>query len=466
MSAIAVAESAPQPLISVEQLIAGGLAELADGRPEAAAPLLAGALEIDAEHGPAWAAFGELLAATGRQSQAASALRRAHALGGESAASWHRLGAVLRELADLAGAEAAWQRAAELAPAWPMPWLNLGRLALGRGLPETAIAPLRRALELGPGREPETALAHLDLGTALLLIGELAEGFREFEWRFWTGGVTPQFPGTTAPVWDGSALAGRTVMVWIEQGLGDSLQFVRYLRHLNELGGRVWLQVPRPLLSLYANLEGVERLVPEGEEVAGYDLQVPLLSLPRLCGTTLETIPAQVPYLQAPSCGKAGREALAKGGESFRVGLVWGSRPDHPAAPVRDCPLKLLAPLAEIPGLALYSLQFGPQAAELAACPAIVELTGVLGDFASTAALVQEMDLVITVDTAMAHLAGALGRRTWTLLAHQADWRWLQHRDDCPWYPTMRLVRQEQPGDWAGVIARVEQDLRREIAAR
>ena len=285
---------------------------------------------------------------------------------------------------------------------------------------------------------------------------------------------TPARPGFEAPVWDGSPLAGQTVMVWIEQGLGDHLQFARYVRAIRERGGRVWLQTPRPLLRLYATLDGVDRLIPADtpeateEEIGSFDLQIPIISLARVCGTTLDGVPAPIPYLSVPAGAAAAcRESLPAAGEELRVGIVWASRPGGPAGERRDCDVAHFAHLARLPGVALYALQFGERARDLGAHPGsgITDLSAVIGDFATTAAFVRAMDLVITVDTAMAHLAGALGQRVWTLLSEPADWRWLCGRDDSPWYPTMTLFRQPRPGDWGAVFAAVERALGQEVAS-
>lgn len=398
--------------------------------------------------------LGGLWMEVGRLEAARAALARAVALRPGWAEAHNRLGSTLAALGLTADASSAFETAAALAPSWSVPCHNLGQLAMAANEPERAVLQLRAAI----ARDPTAAASHLDLGGQLLLLGAFEKGWREFEWRFGAGGATPQRQGTAAPVWDGRPLNGERVMVWIEQGLGDSLQFVRFLAEIAARGGRVWLQVPLPLVRLYHSLPGVERLVPQGEEVVGFDLQIPLLSLPRICGTTLTTIPAPVPYLTAPH--EIAPRLGARSG-ALRVGIVWASAPGNPAADRRDCPLAGFEPLTRLAGVELYSFQFGERAAELAAHPelALRDLSPLLGDFASTAALASEMDLILTVDTAMAHLAGALGLPVWTLLSEPADWRWLRGRSDSPWYPTMRLFRQPQAGDWEAVMAEVAREL-------
>ena len=394
--------------------------------------------------------LGGLWLELGYLETARAALERAVALRPSWAEAHNRLGSALAALGHSAGANAAFEEAALLAPTWPVPCHNLGQLAMAANLPELAVKHLRGAI----ARDPDAAASHLDLAGQLLSLGRFEEGWREFEWRFGAGGATPKRPGADAPVWDGRALHGEMVVVWIEQGLGDSLQFVRFVPEIAARGGRVWLQAPLSLVRLYQTMPGIDRLVPQGEEVTGFDYQIPLISLARVCGTELHSIPAPVPYLRPlmdlpPRLGP--RTAVR------RVGIVWASAVGNPAADRRDCPVAEFAPLTQLQGVELYSFQFGERAADLAACPEleIRDLSHLLGDFASTAALAAEMDLILTVDTAMAHLAGALGLPVWTLLSEPADWRWLRDRSNSPWYPTMRLFWQRQAGDWRAVMGEV-----------
>lgn len=382
---------------------------------------------------------------------AESACRAAVALRPDWAEAHNRHGGLLHRQGRLNEARNAFQSAADLQPAWFLPHHNLGQVAMHERDPQRAIAHFRESID----REPSFAQSHLDMGALLLQTGALEEGWREFEWRFNHGGATPQRPGCDAPIWDGSPLDGRVVMVWIEQGLGDHIQFCRYVQEIRERGGRVWLQVPPPLLRLYESLEGVERLFTPDEEPTGFDFQVPILSLARICGT----LPARVPYLAAPD---ERVPACVENEPGFRVGIVWASAPGNPAAGRRDCPVSQFARLAGIPNVSVFSLQFG----EHPDVDGIRDLSDSLGDFATTSAIVQRMDLVITVDTAMAHLAGALGQKVWTLLSEPADWRWFLGREDSPWYPTTRLFRQPAPGDWNAVFDQVESALRDEITAR
>jgi Tfp pilus assembly protein PilF len=421
---------------------------------EQAADVLRHAVSVDPGEAAGHYNLAGALEASSRVEEAESACRAALALRPDWAEAHNRLGSLLHRQGRLDEARQTFQSAADLQPAWFLPHHNLGQVAMQERDPRRAIAHFRESIR----REPSFAQSHLDMGALLLQTGDLEEGWRELEWRFNRGGATPQRPGYDAPVWDGSPLDGRVVMVWIEQGLGDHIQFCRYVREIRERGGRVWLQAPRPLLRLYGSLDGVERLVAPGEEPAGFDFQAPILSLARLCGTdATDRIPAGVPYLAAPDCGVP---VCVEAERGFRVGIVWASAPGNPAAGRRDCPVSHFARLAGVPGVSVFSLQLG----ERPDLEGVRDLSDRLGDFATTAAIVERMDLVITVDTAMAHLAGALGKKVWTLLSEPADWRWLLDREDSPWYPTMRLFRQPAPGDWDAVFDRVESALRNELA--
>jgi hypothetical protein len=291
----------------------------------------------------------------------------------------------------------------------------------------------------------------------LLLLGRLREGFAEYEWRWRMPGFATPRRAFAQPMWTGDALAGRTLLVHAEQGLGSAIQFARYVE-LAATGGRVLLECRRPLQRLFA--QSLARpggpaagVVVKGEELPPFDCHAPLMSLPHLLGTTLETIPARVPYLAArPDDVAAWRERLASALRP-RIGLVWAGDANHENDHNRSMPPQFLAPLADAPA-AFFSLQV-PARGELSPVfPAgsVIDLAPALGDFAETAAVIANLDLVISVDTAVAHLAGALARPVWLLLPYVPEWRWLLERDDSPWYPTMRVFRQRKAGDWRGLV--------------
>jgi tetratricopeptide (TPR) repeat protein len=324
----------------------------------------------------------------------------------------------------------------------------LGRLDKGE-------EALRRALAL----DVENLSAQLGLARALLLAGRFAEGWSVYgaRWRR-SKTVLPKFD---SPAWDGSDPRGKRIAVVTEQGFGDSIQFARYAPLLAERCASVQIVCEPPLLRLFGGLPGIERVVVKTESGPGYDAYVPMLELPRLFGTTLATVPASIPYLA--SKGSARRDGPPT------IGLVWAGSPGHENDRNRSIPLEAFVPILGRPGVRFVSLQFGPGAADLTRVGVdslVTDLIPRIRDFADSAALMSQIDLVISADTAPAHLAGAIGRPVWTLLPYAPDWRWMLDRDDTPWYPTMRLFRQPAPGDWASVMCRVDEQLTRYLATR
>jgi hypothetical protein len=292
----------------------------------------------------------------------------------------------------------------------------------------------------------------------LLLRGDFSRGWADYEWRLTTTRTFAQ------PQWDGGPLAGRTILLHAEQGLGDTLHFIRYAERVAAAGGNVVVECQAPLKRLlHDSLERIP-VISHGEPLPSFDVHCPLLSLPRLFQTTLESIPARVPYVDAnDALAPQWRARLADKDRHLKIGLVWAGSEAHQNDRNRSIPLATFAPLAQGPNTCIYSLQKGDAARQAAASSApfpLVDWTSELHDFADTAALIAQLDLIITVDTAMAHLAGALGKPVWALVPHVPDWRWLLDRDDSPWYPTMRLFRQTNPGDWTSVLERVATALR------
>lgn len=299
---------------------------------------------------------------------------------------------------------------------------------------------------------------HLETAQHLLVRGRFEEGWKEFEWRWKAGGVSPeQFP---QPLWDGSPLEGRRLLLWAEQGLGDTIQYLRYAAIAERTGGKVFVECQPGLAELAATASGVAQAIPFGQPLPEFDVHLPFNSAPGAMRTTLETIPAETPYLSVPPDRLAHwRERLGAPAD-FRVGLAWAGNPNQANDRNRSMFGAHFGALASVPGCSFYSLQYGPRAGELDASVA-APLAGDFRDVADTAAVVSQLDLVISVDSMAAHLAGALGRPVWTLLCYAADYRWLLDREDSPWYPGMRLFRQRRPGDWTELIQRVAEALRR-----
>ena len=371
----------------------------------------------------------------------------------------------LNDLGRPAEALASADRAIALKPAFADAHNNRGVALFTLRRCAEARASYERALAL----DPDAPEPRVNRALARLLDGDLAAGFDEYRWRWKAKGAYQHRPRTAYPEWEGEPLAGRRLLVFTEQGFGDTLQFVRFVPPLAEAGAEVTLLVEPPMVRLLgASLPGVtvtDQIAPG----APFDAQAAMLCLPRLTGgVTLETIPAATPYLVADPAVSARWSARLAALPGRKIGLVWAgaSRRDNPAASAidarRSVRLDQLAPLAAAPDVQFVSLQVGEPAAEAQAAPPglrLVDWTSELGDFADTAALVASLDLVITVDTSVAHLAGALGRPVWILSRFDGCWRWLEDRDDSPWYPTARLFRQQAPGDWTSAIDAVARAL-------
>jgi len=480
---------------------------------------------------------------------------------------YHNLAVTLEEICEFAEAISAYQSAINLSPNFAEAHYNLARLLENAGQTEAAIWHYREAIKYQPNFaqaysnlgnilknidqlaeaincyeqaisiKPDYAEAHWNLGISLLTTGDLKRGFAEYEWRW----QTADFPRRSfpQPLWDGTPLNGKTILLYSEQGFGDQIQFIRYVALVAQQGGRIIVECPQPLARLFETVPCVQQIVIKGEPLPEFDWHCPLMSLPHIFGTTLATIPAPIPYLFPPiviplflqeglqegltpvipakegiqksqegeafaalnsgktnnfnrECfaptpvipAKAGiqksqegeafaalnseesnnfnRECFART-SNFQIGIVWAGNPNHKQDALRSCDLRYFLPLLNLPEVKLYSLQKGDRVKDIETIASeiktdlcnIENLDSQLNDFADTAAIVAQLDLVITVDTAIAHLAGAMGKPVWLLLGNHQDWRWMQERDDSPWYPTMRLFRLSKSGDWDELFQRV-----------
>jgi len=361
-------------------------------------------------------------------------------------------------------AEDCFRKVRNLAPGSVETILNLGYALDKQGRSEEALSCYEAVLAVAP----ENAKARYNRAIHQLRSGNIAAGFADYESRF-SAIKNADNRIYTQPRWDGSQLNGRSILVYCEQGLGDAIQFSRYLPSVIKLGGQVVLEVQQPLVSLFSALSGIERVIAKSDEPPLTDCYIPLLSLPHIFGTTLDTVPPPLPHLVPdPSKVEAWRHKLADD-RQFRVGLVWRGSATNPMDGDRSCPLAEFVPLLVLPGVSCYSLQVGPAADEIVSLPQaadLINLTAHLDDFSDTAALVANLDLIISVDTAVAHLAGAMGKPVWIMLVHTPDWRWMLDRDDSPWYPTARLFRQPQPGDWNSVAREIASALQIQLSSQ
>jgi hypothetical protein len=326
---------------------------------------------------------------------------------------------------------------------------------------DKTIAYARRALAL----DPAAPGPHFQLAEALLLRGEFAEGWREYEWRYRIAGAPPLLPATDRPQWDGAPLADATLLLIADQGFGDSIQFCRYIPWVRARCHRVVVVADPILHPLIRQMHPALELVDRWDRCPPFAAYSPLSGLPRLHGTTLDTIPGTVPYLRADlartGTWRARLQELLQPA-ARRIGIVWAGRSTHNNDLNRSVSLSTFAPIAALDGISLVSLQKGPgqgATADYFERAPLLNLGAEIADFADTMAVVETLDLVITVDTAVAHLAGAMGKPVWILLPYAPDWRWLLERSDSPWYPTARLFRQPSPGDWDSVAHEVAKAL-------
>jgi len=376
------------------------------------------------------------------------------------------LGRALQEQEKFEEAVAARQKALQINPNYLEAHKSLGSFYQDQGQFDRALSYYKRALEI----KPDYAEAHFYRSLVWLLQADFRRGWPEYEWRWQARHFTRR--DFSQSLWDGRALNGQTILLHAEQGLGDTLQFVRYAPLVKERDGTVIVECQRPLVELLGGIAGVDRLVGAGDELPPFDVHAPLMSLPGIFETSVENIPAEVPYLFAnPALIQRWRHVLDDL-DGFKIGIGWQGRPSHSKDRYRSIPLVHFAPLARVPGVCLVSLQKGPGVGQLAGLTdqsPVTDLGSQLdeaaGPFMDTAAVMMNLDLVVTSDTATAHLAGALGVPVWVTLPFVPDWRWLLDRNDSPWYPTMRLFRQSRIGDWKSVFERVEAALRRHLVS-
>ena len=436
-----------------------GIVLAAQGRSADAEASYRAAIGLRPNHREALNNLGVLLSDLGRWTEAEAPLREAVRLAPDAPDAYRNLGAVLTHLRRAAEAEPVLRLAVRLAPDSPEAHFNLGAALHDLRRLGEADGAYREALRL----RPDFADAHNNRAYSLLLAGRYAEGWREYEWRWRTRHMSGGARGFAAPQWSGEPLDGKTLLIHAEQGLGDTLQFCRYAGLISG-AGRIILEAQPPLERLLRSLSGAVEVVARGAPTPAFDVHCPLMSLPLALGATLNAIPASVPYLRAePIDVDRWRQRMAPLATP-RVGLVWAgnSHLGHPEFAAvdarRSVTLAAMAPLAAVRGVTFVSLQKGAPAAQGVAPPAgmiLSDHTADLEDFADTAALIESLDLVISVDTSVAHLAGAMGKPVWVLNRYDTCWRWLLNRSDSPWYPTVRLFRQPAPGDWDSVMRAV-----------
>jgi tetratricopeptide (TPR) repeat protein len=460
-------------------------------RPAEAVAHFEKALALEPQRAEAHYNLGRAQQRLGRLAQARECYQRAIVLRPDYAEANNTL-AVLLAPSDPDEALACFRRAIAARPSYADAHNNMGILLHGLGRHEEAVASYRQALALKPDHadahnnlglslrdlnrhdeavasfeiaqaiKPDHVDAHVNEALVRLALGDYVGGWKKYAWRLHTENFSKGKKRPPQPLWLGQwDISGKTILLHGEQGLGDTIQFARFVPQVAQLGGKVILAVQRPLTALMASLQGASVVRGQGDPVPPFDAFCPLPSLPLAFKTTLETIPADVPYLSAPADRLAKWRPVLDAFARPRVGLMWTRGGSH--QDVRSLPLRLLLPLLELRDIQFVALQKEVPDREAA----LFQSTGMpsflgeqLGDLADTAAIIAMLDLVITIDTSVAHVAGALGKPMWVLLPFSADWRWLRARSDSPWYPTTRLFRQPAPGDWQGVVTQVAAALR------
>jgi tetratricopeptide (TPR) repeat protein len=397
-------------------------------------------------------------------SRAAQCYQEALRIRGDDHDTLCSLGKAYSELGDRPRSADCYRRAVDANPKSADAHNNLGVALADLNRVQEAEDHLQQAVQL----RPEHGETHRNLGIIQLMAGRFEQGWTEYEWRWRCKYHDPH--GKTCPRWDGTPLAGRTILLYPEQGLGDTLQFIRYAPLVKDGGGTVVFECPKILASLLHRQAGVDQVIPQGSPIPRVDVAAPLLSLPYLFGTTVNTVPAAVPYIQADLEQVARWAHALRHLGGFKVAIAWQGSTKYAGDRQRSVPLHFFAPLADVPGVQLISLQKGVGTEQLGSTArrfVPLDLGRQIdegGDaFVDSAAVMQLADLVITSDTALAHLAGAMGLPVWLVLHFAGDWRWLRDREDCPWYPTMRLFRQHEWGDWSGVFQRVAEALRERL---
>lgn len=455
-----------QRILSVNPAFPGahnnlGTALTRRGRHEEAVTNYRKAIALKPDSAEAHNNLGNALKAQHKLQEAADCYRKALALRPGYPEAWYNLGDTLAEPENFEQAVEAYGKAIALRPDYNDAHNNLGNAVKNQGRFEEAFACYRKALAI----DPEFPEAHNNLAQMLLLHGDYEAGWKEQEWRWrWKEFPSPR-RDLKQPQWRGEDLAGRTILVHAEQGMGDVIQFSRFVPMVAERGGNVIVECAAALYRLLRSIPGVKQWVVAGDSLPDFDMHCPMQSLPLALGITLENLPNRVPYLSVDQRAierwrkKLSNDAVGQSA-GLRVGVAWAGNPAHRNDRNRSIPASMFLPLSTIAGVSLYSLQKGDaRVIDIPAALGLIDHTHDLADYADTAALIMNLDLVISVDTSIIHLAGALARPAWVMVPFIPDWRWLLAREDSPWYPTIRIFRQTHRGDWCGLIDRVTRAL-------
>lgn len=427
-----------------------------DGATDDALALFERAIEIDPRYGPPWSNLCATFTDLGKIGEAIEAGRRSVLLMSDDASAQYNLGNAFAAAHIPAEAIACYRRSIQADPAYAAAYVNLGVMRHDLGEIDGALQEYENAL----GIEPDDARAKWNKALTLLLSGRFEEAWPLYEAR-WDALEKLKKPTISAPPWDGSDGSG-IILLYCEQAFGDAIQFVRYVQLVRQKGWRILLECAPNLRRLFEESGLAEVVIAYGQPRPAFDCWLPIMSVPGILGTSVDTIPAQIPYLVGPEKPKDGR-VVPRRENTLNVGIVWQGSLTNVAGSFRSCRLTDFAPLRNVDGVALFSMQSQLSSEDTALLDefSIPDLESGLQGFADTAAVVRQLDLVISVDTAMVHLAGALGCPTWVILPVFPDWRWMRDREDSPWYPGMRLFRQKTFGDWASLFGSLAEELDR-----
>ncbi|MEQ8587716.1 MAG: tetratricopeptide repeat-containing glycosyltransferase family protein [Thalassobaculaceae bacterium] len=418
-------------------------------------------LLVDGDFGDAALNLANLLHRRERYDEALVFYQSAEKLMGQRPFLYSNLGALFRKMGRYEEAHRNYRRSLCMVPGDSGALYNLGNLFRSEDRLEEANRTYRRSLAV----EPDHAERHWNLSLALLAAGDLDKGFEEYEWRWKYDDFPSRRRNFDAPMWNGESLEGKTLLLHTEQGVGDVLQFWRFIPHIvakKGATGRIVLESHGDLISLVDGTPGIDQTIERFATPPPFDYHIPLLSVARALGVrTLEDLPTDVPYLGLPPGAEFDIPELTA--DKLNVGFVFGGNPKFSSDKERSTQLSSWAPVLDVPGVRFFCLQKGAREADVAAAPDhVIRLNERITSFRDTAVAMSKLDLVISTCTSTAHLAGALGRPVWVALARNADWRWLIEREDSPWYPTARLFRQRERGDWAGVFERMAATLQTE----
>ncbi|NEQ40718.1 MAG: tetratricopeptide repeat protein [Okeania sp. SIO3I5] len=442
---------------TLENLFNSAVKNYQKGNLKLAAKICHKILEIDIENSRSLHLLGVIAGLEGKAKEAISYLTQAVKLNPNNPEIHSNLGLALKDNQQLEVAIKHYQKALELKPNYAEPYNGIGKIFLELGRLVESQKYYQQALKL----DKNHANAHFGLALILLKQGNFIQGFHKYEWRWQKKDFSSR--NFSQPLWDGSNFQGKTLLVYTEQGGGDSIQFIRYIPLVKKLGGRVIIELNQAGLKLlFTTFSEIDELFVIGEKLPDFDLQISLMSLPLIFQTTLETIPAKIPYLLVP---KSTHFTIPPASEkNLKVGICWQTRSNTKTSQKRSCPVEYLEGIISIDKANFYILQKEVLPTDLEwlnSQTKIHHLGSSFNDLADTAAAIQQLDLVITIDTVIAHLAGALGKPVWVILNFDSDWRWMLDRNDSPWYPTSRLFRQQKIADWDSVLLDVKDSLKK-----